>query len=87
MRPLNSDIAGQESVGTADPGMRGPIEQGIEMDHLHERVNAGIGTTSANGGDALLGKFSQRRLELVLHSAARSLTLPALVRLTVVADS
>ena len=66
MRPLNCDVAWQERVGTAHPGRTRAIESGVEMDHLHQAVHAGIGAPSAQGRHLVRAELTQRQLELIL---------------------
>jgi hypothetical protein len=56
--PLDSNIAWQKGIGTPHPGMKWALNQGIEMDHLHDGMDTGIGTACTESGDAVAGEFA-----------------------------
>ncbi len=49
----------------------------VEMRHLAQRMDAGIGAARAGDGDALAGKFFDRVFQRALHRGAIVLALPA----------
>ena len=57
------------------------------MRHLHQAVNAGIGTAGAHHPQRLHGEFGQCAFELVLDGVAGELALPTLISAAVVADA
>ena len=61
--------------------------QVASLRHLPACMHARIGTASAQRGDALLGEFSKRCFEHVLHCAHANLALPAVKAAAVVAES
>jgi hypothetical protein len=54
---------------------------------LHQGVHAGVGAARANDGDGLGRELAKRVFQTVLHGAARTLALPAFVRLAVITDA
>ena len=63
------------------------LDRGLVGD-LPQRVDAGVGAPGTQGDDTIcIGEFGQAGLQLVLHSQARQLALPALVGLAVVANA
>ena len=94
VRPLHCDIARQKRIDAAHPSPGLAHGVGIEMHDLHQAMNAGIGTASAQGGQAGLAgrgsqctEFGKRSFELVLHGLPGGLALPALVSLPVVTET
>ena len=63
------------------------MQSGVEMDHLHQRMDAGIGTPSTTRDDPLARELRKCRFKPVLHGETAALALPALVRLAAVADA
>ena len=63
------------------------MQFGIKVNHLHESVDAGIGTPRAQRVHRMCREARQGVLQVVLHSPPRRLTLPALVPLPKVADA
>ena len=57
---------------------------GIEVHHLLQCVDAGVGAARARGGQRHAGKFFQRPFELVLHRMAAFLFLVAVPGSTVI---
>ena len=87
VRPLNRDVIGQITVGAAHPRAHVALKGCIEVNHLHQTMNACIGATCAQGGDFLGGEFFEGFFQFVLDGEARALALPALIGLTVVGDA
>lgn len=85
--PLHGYIAGQVGIGAPDPRVGVAFQWGIKVHDLHDAVYTRIGTAGAESGDALRGKFGEGSFQLILHGLTRELTLPALVGLSVVADT
>ena len=86
-RPLHGYIAGQVGIGAPNPRVGVAFQRGIKVHDLHDAVHTRISTASAERGDALCGKFGEGSFQLILHGLARELALPALVGLSVVADT
>ena len=59
----------------------------IKVDDLHQRVNACVGSSGAEGSDDTPGKPLESQLKLVLYGIARHLALPAFVRTAVIAKT
>jgi hypothetical protein len=57
------------------------------MNHLGERVHAGIGASRAYRFDGLIRNVRESALEVVLNPAAGGLSLPATKRRAVVLDT
>ncbi len=60
LRPAHIDIVRKVGVGTEQPATICAICPGIEMNGLCNRVNAGIGSTSAGCLDRFVRYFRQR---------------------------
>ena len=58
----------------------GRIDFGVEVDHLRDRVHAGIGPARGRDADRMAGDLPDRGFERVLHAAARRLRLEAAER-------
>ena len=58
-RPLHRDGFRQAGIDTSDPGSQGTRGLGIEVNHLCQRMNAGIGTSGTDGRHAVAGEGRQ----------------------------
>ena len=84
LRPGEIDIVGQIAVGAQQPAARIAFTVGIEMRDLGRCMHAGVRAASTGNfdvfiGDRFYGVFDER-----LNTQAGTLTLPAVVRRTVV---
>ncbi len=75
--PLQRDAGRQEGVDAAHPGKRFPRQAGVDVDHLAERMHAGVGAARHRGHHAAAGELLDGVLEPVLHRIAVRLRLPA----------
>jgi hypothetical protein len=57
------------------------------MNHLGERMHAGVGTSRAYRFDGLIRNVRESALEVILNPAAGGLSLPATKRRAVVLDT
>ena len=85
-RPLHRNGGRKKGVGTSDPRNPRPLNTGIEVNDLHQAVNAGVRPSGADRGNGLCGKEAQGSFKLVLNGQARWLALPSLGAEPVVAD-
>ena len=83
-RPLHGNVTRQMGIGAAHPGVGRALAVGVKVNHLHQRMNPGIGAAGAQGGYRLRGEAGQGRFQLVLHGLATRLALPTLVVLAVI---
>ena len=75
--PANRNRRGKEAIDATHPrGQRTP-GNGVEMNDLVKRVDAGIGTAGADGGHCGSGDLRERAFKRVLNAAAVGLRLPA----------
>lgn len=87
MGPLHRNIIWQIPVGASHPRCHVAVQFGIEVNHLHQAMDPGIGSPSTQGRDFLSRELFQRLLQFVLDGEAGALALPALIGLTVVGDT
>lgn len=52
------------------------MHDGIEMDHLRERMDTGVGSPRAMDTNRVLGDRSNRTFQMVLNRLSRRLALP-----------
>ena len=78
LSPIQAEIGRQVGVATQHPGSRRANRRRIEMDHLTDAVNPGVGPTRAYHMDRLVGDSGQRPFQTGLYGARfGSLRLPA----------
>lgn len=87
LRPAHGYRRREEGIGAAHPREWIAHQLGVEMDHLPQRMHAGVGAACHGGRQGHAGKLAQRRLEHVLHGVAVRLRLPSRKRGTVVLDA
>ncbi len=86
-RPCDRDVAGQIAVGTEQPTTLAAIAIGVEVYDLAACVHAGVRTSRAAYIDVRVGDFGERFFYDRLYAVACPLSLPAVVRGTVVLNA
>jgi len=84
LSPDDTDIVRKITVGAEYPAAVTAFARCIEMHDLPGRMHASVGTTGADHFDVFVGDDFQRVFDAFLHPDTRTLTLPAVVRRTVV---
>ena len=84
---MHGNIFGQIGIRAAHPRVGRAFNVRVEMHHLHQRVNARIGASGAQGADGAVGESAQCGFELILHRLTIGLALPTAIGLTVVTNT
>jgi hypothetical protein len=82
--PDYADIIREIAIRAEQPTAATAFTAGVEMHNLTGCMHTGVGSTSANDLDLFIGDFGQRCFDASLHAFAGALTLPAVVRRSVV---
>lgn len=77
--PNDAGLSSEAGVDTEHPSARTADGGGIEMDHLTERVHAGVRTPSAAQIDRMVSDMADRLGQLTLDGAPTGLLLPAAI--------
>ena len=85
--PGDRDVAGQIAVGTEQPATLATIATCIEVYDLAVCMHAGIRTSRAGYIDVFVGDFGERLFYDRLYTVACPLSLPTVVRGTVVLNA
>ena len=85
--PGDRDVAGQIAVGTEQPTALAAIATCVEVYDLAACVHAGVRTSCAGYIDVFVGDFGERFFYDRLYTVACPLSLPTVVRGTVVLNA
>jgi len=74
-------------IGAAHPGVVGPLHATVEMRHLAQRMNTGVGAPGAGQPHTLAGDLCQRAFQRILQGIAMGLRLPTVKAGAVIFDA
>ena len=77
--PDDAGLSTEVGVDTEHPSARTADDGRVEMDHLSERMHAGVGTPSAAQIDRMVSDVADRLRQLTLDGATTGLLLPAAI--------